>query len=53
MRQFFITQFFFKFIKIKQKNRFIIIINVSNDITLKQIVTIIILVIAIENKLIK
>ena len=53
MRQFLMTQRLFKFIKIKQKNRFAVIINASNDITSKQIVTIIILVIAVENKLIK
>ena len=51
MRQFLITQRFFKFIKIEQKNRSIIIINASNDVTSKQIATTTIFVIIIENML--
>ena len=53
MRQFFTTQRLFKFIKIEQKNRFVIVINASKDIILKQIVMIIIFVAVVENKLIK
>ena len=53
MRQFFTTQRLFKFIKIEQKNRFAAVIKASNDIISKQIVTIIIFAIIVENKLIK
>ena len=53
MRQFFITQRLFKFIKIESKNRFTIVINASNDIISKQIATITIFAVVIENKLIK
>ena len=53
MRQFFTTQRLFKFIKIKQKNRLIIVINASNDVISKQIITITIFVIVVKNKLVK
>ena len=53
MRQFFITQRLFKFIKIKQKSRFIIVIIVSNNIISKQIAAIIIFVVIVKNKLVK
>ena len=53
MRQFLMTQRLFKFIKIEKKNYFTIIIDALNDVILKQIITIIIFVIIVENKFIK